>query len=352
MQKISIKASKNYDVCIGSGLLDRLSEIAEFKTGGRNVMLVTDDKVESLYGNRLCGVLENNSKSVQSFVFPNGEHSKTLFTYRDLVEKMCALPMSRSDLVIALGGGVVGDLAGFAAATYQRGIDFVQIPTTLLAAVDSSVGGKTGVDLDGGKNQIGAFYQPVQVVCDTDALKTLPSEEYQNGCAEIIKYAMIGNEKLFRDIGEVSVSERYEDVIATCVYMKRDIVEKDEYDTGIRALLNFGHTIGHAVEKCSNYDIPHGKAVAIGMAVITKAAVRLGHCGQKVYEELVQLLQKYGLPQNTDFSQELLAEAMMADKKSRGDTITLIVPQEIGKCVPVEVKKTEIPKWLKEGMVG
>lgn len=346
MKTINVNASRKYDVRIGAGML---TAVSTEKLSGRTVMVVSDDTVASLYGERLNALLKQADCRVLDFTFPHGEQSKTLSTYEKLTEEMCREGMTRSDLLIALGGGVTGDLTGFAAATYRRGIDFLQIPTTLLAAVDSSVGGKTGVDLKMGKNQIGAFYQPCSVLCDTDTLKTLPEEEYENGCAEVIKYAMIGNRSLYDSIKETPVKNQYEEVIGTCVAMKRDIVEKDEFDTGMRMLLNFGHTVGHAVETCSGYSIPHGKAVAIGMAVITKAAAAKGRCSQEVYDSLISLLEKYGLPVQTSYPAEMLSAAMMGDKKASGDSITFIIPKETGRCVTENVPKEDVPDWLHAG---
>ncbi len=348
MQTITVHASKHYDVNIGSGLLTAIQSMTE-RLQNKTVMVVSDDTVFALYGSALCSLLSEGGSRVHSFVFPHGEQSKNLATYEKLVEAMCAVPMTRSDWVLALGGGVVGDLAGFAAATYQRGISLMQLPTTLLAAVDSSVGGKTGLDLAGGKNQLGAFYQPSQVLCDIDTLKTLPDAEYQNGCAEVIKYAMIGSETLFHQLQAAPVSEQYENVIATCVAMKRDFVEQDEFDVGARMLLNFGHTIGHAVETCSRYTIAHGRAVAIGMAVITRAAAAMGYCDKETLDMLLRLLRQYGLPTDTAYSAEQLAAVIMNDKKSLGDQITLVVPTKIGTCIPEKITKNRILEWLHAG---
>lgn len=351
MHSVTINASKSYEVVIGSGLLSAENSFIRNNLKGRTAIVVADDIVYGLYGKSLESILKSADVRVCSFVFPHGEESKNLNVYGQIVTKMCDEHMSRSDVVIALGGGVAGDMAGFAAATYQRGIDFIEIPTSLLAAVDSSVGGKTAVDLTNGKNQVGAFCQPIHVLCDTDTLKTLPEEEYQNGCAEIIKYAMIAGRSLFDNISDKTINEQYEDVISKCVSIKRDYVEQDEYDTGERMFLNFGHTIGHGVEACSRYTIPHGRAVAIGMAIITRAAADLGYCEMSVYEELVTLIKKYGLPYETSYSVSELSEVMMSDKKSHGSTVTLVVPREIGKCELINIPKTDIVKWLKAGGV-
>lgn len=349
MLTIPVNASRAYDVCIGEGLLDSDTNFIIKELCQRTVMIVSDENVFALYGSRLEAMLDAAGIKHHRFVFEPGEQSKSLAVYGELQETLCGCKMTRSDVILALGGGVVGDLAGFAAATYQRGIEFVQIPTSLLAAVDSSVGGKTAVDLSGGKNQVGAFYQPMHVLCDVNTMATLPAQEYENGCGEIIKYAMIADRELFGQLARIPVSGQYESVIARCVSIKRDYVEKDEFDTGLRMMLNFGHTIGHGIEQCSGYRIPHGRAVAAGMAIITKASAEFGMCDTAVYEELVDLLKKYNLPWETDFEAAKLADVIMADKKGKGDTLTLVVPVEIGTCRLHKIQKTEITKWLKAG---
>lgn len=349
MLTISVNASKAYEVCIGEELLLSDTNYIMNNLRGKTVMIVSDENVYGLYGEKLENLLDKALIRHHKFVFTPGEQSKTLTVYGELMEELCGSRMTRSDVILALGGGVVGDLAGFAAATYQRGIEFVQIPTSLLAAVDSSVGGKTGVDLANGKNQVGAFYQPVNVLCDVKMLASLPRAEYENGCAEIIKYAMIADRKLFESIKSSPVIEQYEEVIGRCVSIKRDFVEKDEFDTGLRMLLNFGHTIGHGIEKCSGYTIPHGRAVGIGMAVITKASVNMGICGENVYRELTELLDMYNLPCKTSFTVEELADVIMTDKKGSGDTLTLVVPVEIGRCELKKIPKNTITDWLKAG---
>lgn len=345
MKTVTVNASKKYNVLIGKGLLDEAgTKIRQVSKAGKAV-IVSDDNVYPIYGEKLVKVLKEEGFEVIEFVIPHGEKSKNLTEYGKLLNLMCEKKVTRSDVVIGFGGGVVGDLAGFAAATFLRGMGFVQIPTSLLAAVDSSVGGKTAVDLDAGKNQVGAFYQPLIVVCDTDLLETLPEEEYSNGCAEIIKYAMIGNSSLFDMICATPVKDIYEEVIFDCVSMKRDFVERDEYDKGDRMMLNFGHSIGHAVEALSLYEIPHGQAVAIGMALITKASVNKGICDGEVYDRLYELIVSYNLMTDTNYSAGELEKVMMNDKKCRVNTINLIVPRNIGHCEITEVTKDELLSW-------
>lgn len=349
MKKIHINASKKYDVLVGSGLLAQAGAYLSETIPVCKAVIVSDDNVYPLYGSLLRDSLSKAGYDTLEYVIPHGEASKNLSTYGSLSEYMCAHQISRKDLVIALGGGVVGDLAGFAAATYQRGISFVQVPTTLLADVDSSVGGKTAVDLTGGKNQVGCFYQPSLVLCDIDTLTTLPEEEYRNGCAEIIKYAVIGDKALFEDILTKPVSSQYEEVIASCIAMKGRIVSEDEFDTGKRMLLNLGHTFGHAAETLSNYRVPHGQAVAMGLSLITNAAVARGICQENSKKAILDLIKMYGLPTDMPFAASEVYQISRNDKKGMGEKMTLVVPVGIGACRLVNIDKNEIPAWLKDG---
>lgn len=351
METVKVNASKRYDIQIGSGLLSQAGEKIASLFSCKTAVIVSDDNVFPLYGKQLADGLAAVGIRAVPYIIKHGEASKCLATYGDLLNTMCIEHISRSDVAIALGGGVVGDLTGFAAATYQRGIGFVQIPTSLLAAVDSSVGGKTGVNLENGKNQVGSFYQPSLVLCDTDTLKTLPAVEYRNGCAEVIKYAMIGSDKLFADIAEHPICTQYESVISRCVSMKRDYVEEDEFDLGSRMMLNFGHTFGHAVETCSGYTIPHGQAVAMGMMAVTRAACARGECDASVEEALLAVLKAYGLPTEIPFEAEALSAAAMTDKKSSGDHLRLVVPKGVGNCYLKKMHKNELLEWLKAGGV-
>ena len=262
---------------------------------------------------------------------------------------MCRCRLSRSDIAAALGGGVTGDLTGFAAATYRRGMDYIQLPTTLLAAVDSSVGGKTAINLRAGKNQLGCFHQPAAVICDTDTFSTLPEREVRSGSAEIIKYGVIGDEGFFESLGEEPISARYEAVVERCVSMKRDFVARDEFDRGDRRYLNFGHTIGHAAERCSGYTLPHGYAVAMGMAAISRAAESFGISEKGTAERIEKMLKRYGLPTEIDFARDDMLDAMLSDKKSDGSSVALIVPERIGRCRIENAGAAELCEWLKAG---
>ena len=352
MIRIPISASASYDVIMERGLLLHAGEEIRKIPSASSAVIVSDDHVDALYGTPTEESLRNAGFRTARYVFPHGEEQKTVSTWKNLLEFLCARRVTRSDLLVALGGGVVGDLAGFAAACYQRGIPCVQIPTTLLAMVDSSVGGKTAVDLDAGKNMVGAFHQPALVLIDPDVLVTLPEEEYRCGCAEIIKYGMIGSAPFFASIRDLPVLSQPEAVIQTCVEMKRDYVLKDEFDTGLRMMLNFGHTFGHAAELCSGYSILHGQGVAIGMSIIARAACAQGLLSPEDRDALLSLIQRYGLPTQAAWPAEDMAKAAMGDKKSAGTNIRIVVPEAIGRCVIHSIPGSDLLTWLHLGGVS
>lgn len=350
MTTVTVRASRPYEVTIGRGLLDTVGQQAAGQWKGRSAAVVSDSTVAPLYLNRVKDSLERAGFQVHSFVFPAGEDQKNGGTYLKLLEFLAARRLTRADGLIALGGGVVGDLAGFAAATFLRGIGFLQLPTTLLAAVDSSVGGKTAIDLTNGKNLAGAFYQPQAVLCDLDTLDTLPAEVFADGCAEVIKYGMIGDPALLARLETVDFRADPEELVARCVAQKRDLVEQDEFDTGARQLLNLGHTLGHGVEACSGYTVSHGRAVAIGMTLVTRAAVAFGRCPAEVLPRLRRLLERYGLPDATAYSAQALYEKTLSDKKRSGDTISLVVPIAWGASQLVRIPVSELPAWIERGL--
>ena len=349
MKKITVKTSKSYDIIIGTGILDSAGSIISQAVGGQTAAVITDDIVSALYERRLADSLVKSGYRVARYAFPNGESSKNAETYLALLNFLATEKLSRTDVVIALGGGVVGDLAGFAAACYMRGIKFVQIPTTLLSAVDSSVGGKTAVNLAAGKNLAGVFYQPDAVICDVSLLSTLSGEVFTGGCAEVIKYGVIADFALFESLKK-PVRNNLEDVIARCVEIKRDVVVEDEYETGARKLLNFGHTVGHAIESLSGYRTSHGHAVAAGMAIETRAAVCMGICKADCLAGLLQMLRLYNLPESTVYDARSLASACLSDKKRDGDTLTMIFPAEIGKCVLKKIPVGELETVIQSGL--
>ena len=349
MNTIHISASKPYDVKIGGGLLLTLGQEAARLCKGRTVCIVSDDTVAALYEKNARTALEEAGFTVHTYVFPHGEESKSGENFLKLLNFLAQCHLTRADLLVALGGGVTGDLTGFAAACYLRGVKYIQVPTSLLAMVDSSVGGKTAIDLPAGKNLCGAFWQPVLVLCDTDTLATLPEETFRDGCAEVIKYGVLGSRELFDKLKETPARQQLDYVVSTCVEMKRSVVEDDEFDTGRRQLLNLGHTLGHAVEKNSSFTLSHGKSVAIGMAMVARAAAKLGFCTEITKNEIVNLLQWYGLPVETDQNAPEIYYSALGDKKRQGSTLTLIVPRDIGQCDLHPIEVTGLMNWIEKG---
>ncbi len=344
MKEIPVNASQGYTVAIGKGVLAHLAATVRSVTKAEAVCIVSDSTVYPLYGGAICKAFSEAGFLVGQFVFPAGEASKNSETYLKLLHFLASNQYSRADCVIALGGGVVGDLAGFAAATYLRGVPYMQVPTSLLAMVDASVGGKTAIDLPAGKNLCGAFYQPSAVLCDTDTLSTLPPDIFREGCAEIIKYAILFDPELFAELERRGPDFDREAVIARCIEWKRDVVAQDEFDRGCRQLLNLGHTVGHAIEKCSHYAVSHGAAVAIGTAMAARAS-KCPECGR-----IVALLTQFGLPTTTAYSVEELYEAAVSDKKRSGSTINLIIPRAIGDCSVAVTPIEDLKTFIKEGM--
>lgn len=349
MKTVHIDASRSYDVRIGRGLLDDCGRQIAERVRCASAAVVADDTVYALYGERVCASLEAAGIRTVCYVFQHGEKSKNLLEYAKILNFLAENRVTRADALIALGGGVTGDLGGFAAATYLRGIPFVQLPTTLLAAVDSSVGGKTAVDLPAGKNLAGAFYQPELVLCDLDTLDSLPREIFLDGCAEVIKYAVLGSRELFALLADIPSGKGLEEVTARCVEMKRDFVQSDELDRGARQMLNLGHTFGHAVEASSRFTLSHGKSVAIGMAMILRAACSRGLCSAETRDAVIALLQRYGLPTECPYPADMLLGALSADKKIFGTRLNLVVPTDIGACRLLPVGVDELSGWLRDG---
>ena len=338
----------SYDVVVGNGLRLRAGELIAGIHAACRVLLLTDDTVEALYADEVTASLAEAGYTVLLHVIPHGEASKSGEKLLALLERMAAEQLTRADLLVALGGGVVGDLGGFAAAVYRRGIPFVQMPTTLLAMVDASVGGKTAIDLAAGKNLCGAFHQPSLVICDTACTDTLPAAVYADGMAEVIKYAFINDAELYRLLQEGSPDRT--DMIRLCIRDKRALVEADETDTGVRQLLNLGHTVGHAVEACSGYTVSHGRAVAMGMAIMTRAAEKAGICAAGTSAALLALLDKYGLSDECPFTVEALNAAALSDKKRSGGFLTLVVPYGVADARLVTVPADALEGYIRAGL--
>lgn len=350
MKTVTVQASINYNVLVGQDLLARAGEYIAQISKSCKVAVISDSNVFPIYGNILENSLTSAGFHVFHFVFSAGESQKNSTTYLEILNFLAENTFTRSDMIIALGGGVTGDITGFAAATYLRGIPYVQIPTTLLAMVDSSVGGKTAIDLPAGKNLAGAFYQPKLVLCDLNVLNTLPDEIFRDGCAEIIKYGILYDPQLFEHLMEKGLGFDREAVISRCIELKRDVVKVDEFDTGARQKLNLGHTIGHGIEKQSNYTVSHGQAVAIGMAIISKAAANKGLCSMSLLDNVCRILDLFQLPRSTEFPAFELYESALSDKKRAGGTVNLIVPRRIGDCVIYPTPVAEMKSFIEAGM--
>lgn len=349
MRRITVNASTIYDVMIEKGAIDCVGEYAlESGLSGR-ACIISDSNVAPIYMERVKNSLEKSGFSVCEYVFPAGEASKNAQTFVDILNFLAENHLSRKDTLFALGGGVTGDLTGFSAAAYMRGIKFVQIPTSLLAAVDSSVGGKTGIDLAAGKNLAGAFYQPRFVVFDPDVLKTLPGEYFSDGMAEVIKYAMIRGRDIDRLILE-DTHKNLEEIITRCIEIKRDIVSEDEFESGVRQILNFGHTAGHAIEAEADYKLSHGRCVAMGMYIVTKAWEKRGLCKKGTCETLLKMLEKFSLEISCSYSPQTLTKRAESDKKASRDGVNLIVPVSLGECEIVKISMNEFMSILEEGM--
>lgn len=345
MKKLKVNAGKGYEILIEKGLIEScggyISEISKAK----KAVVITDSNVAPLYLDTVEKSISGSGFITYTYIFEAGESSKTTKTVVDIVEFLAEKELTRNDLVVALGGGVCGDMAGFAAAIYLRGIDFVQIPTTLLAQVDSSVGGKTAVDLPQGKNLCGSFHQPSLVLIDPNALETLPSHFFSDGMGEVIKYGCIKSASLFERLERENAKDFIEDLIFECVDIKRQVVENDEKERGERALLNFGHTCGHAIEKLWNFEtVSHGEAVGIGMVMITRAGENAGFTEKGSSARISALLEKYNLKTADTHTTEEIISAMNADKKRTGSGIKFAVIKKIGESFIKPVETENIAK--------
>ena len=333
--RLEVQTARPYSVVIENGLLDRVGELAlETRKPGSKAMLISDSNVFPLYGERVQASLERAGFPVSRFVFPAGEGSKQISTVCEMYRALSENGFTRTDFIVTLGGGVTGDMGGFAAATFLRGMEFIQVPTTLLSQVDASVGGKTGVDLPFGKNLVGAFHQPAAVLTDPETLKTLPDHFFRDGMGEVIKYGCIADEPLFQALEEGKALEDLEDLLARCVRCKKELVEEDTRDTGRRMILNFGHTFGHALEKLHNFqDLTHGEAVGIGMVWACRVGERLGVTPEGTADRVLEVLKRYGLPTQDEFSWEQVVDATALDKKSDGATLRVILLSKMGESV-------------------
>ncbi len=336
---------REYNIHIGSGLLEKTGEIVSEIFKGKRIAIITDKNVGTLYADKVTKALAGYDVSV--ITVDAGEKSKSFETLQYVYTRLIEEGITRTDLIVALGGGVVGDLTGFASSTILRGVDFVQIPTTLLAQVDSSVGGKTAVNLPQGKNLVGSFCQPKAVIADTDTLKTLSDKILSDGMAEVIKYGAICDAELFEILSNIKNNEelfaKIEEIVYTCCRIKSEIVEEDEFDTGRRMILNFGHTFGHAIEKKFNFSsVTHGMAVAAGMVMAATWGEENNVTPKGTAEKIEAVLKNYNLPTAYDLTKEELLASAGVDKKSDGGLINLILLNRIGDAVIHKIDRQSI----------
>lgn len=352
--ELTIQTANPYKVIIERNILDKIwSNFDELKPGTK-VCIVTDENVHPLYTKLVERGLHDAHLYPHKVVFPSAENTKSFEDLANLINYLAEQNFTKTDFLIALGGGVIGDLTGFTASIYLRGIRYIQVPTTLLGAVDSSVGGKTAINLSSGKNLVGTIWQPTAVVFDSKVLETLPGPEVLGGLSEMIKTAIIGDASLFEDMekaGKTRLGVIIEDCIYKALMVKKQIVEEDETEKGKRQLLNLGHTVAHAIEKSSNFQIPHGKAVGIGLAVTSRIARIQGFLSPENELRIKKLLVSFGLELSCPFTPATIAKAAMSDKKIKGDTITLVLPTGIGSCETVNVKLNQLEGLLSLGII-
>lgn len=343
-------ASRDYDVHVGRGLLDGIGGLVREAAGGTRCCVVSDSNVAPLYAERALSSLAANGYETSLHVFEAGEASKRLETYGTCLEALAAAGLTRDDCVVALGGGVVGDLAGFAGATYMRGCHVAQVPTSLLAMVDSSVGGKTAVDLSAGKNLVGAFFQPDVVVADVDCLSTISHDLLTDSCGEVIKHGVLADPELFCRLERSPINAPGYDeddlasVIARNVEIKRDVVDADEQERGLRQTLNLGHTIGHAIEAASGFSLGHGSCVAAGLCCISRAASAMGLMDSADARRIERCVAAYGLPTDIGIDHATLVEVARRDKKRHADSVNVILPRRIGE---VEVRRVTMDEFAR-----
>jgi 3-dehydroquinate synthase len=360
MTSITIHTTHPYSVIAQPGSLSTLGATCAGLLPSGKICVVTDSTVDALYAPIVTNSLGQAGFTVEKIVFPPGEPTKSMASVETLLDFLAKKQFTRSDSVLALGGGVIGDLSGFCASIYLRGLQVIQVPTTLLAAVDSSVGGKTGVNLNAGKNLAGTFWQPSLVVFDPMTMATLPHHALLDGLAETIKCGMLGDKKLFEYMacypwtGSLERQDGFDFIqrcVADAIGVKQKLVEADVADQGQRQLLNFGHTIGHAIELASQYTISHGHAVAKGMVIVTRAAAAKGWTQEDCLTPLLQTLNKYGFPLDVPYSANLLAQIALQDKKRKGSVLNLVVPLQIGECRLRPILVEELAEFVEMGLM-
>lgn len=345
MKKIYVDLKENsYNILIEKGLIDNLGEAIKEVYKGEKIFVLTDKNVYKYYGERVQKSLTDSGFNVKIMALEPGEETKNFNTLPSIYNELLDFKLTRKELIVTLGGGVVGDIGGFAASSFLRGIPFIQVPTSLLAQVDSSVGGKVAVDLKRGKNLVGSFYQPKAVLIDPEVLSTLTDKFYKDGLGEVIKYGCIKDKNLFYKLKSLKsreeVMNNIEDIIYTCCDIKRQVVENDEKDLGERMLLNFGHTLGHAIETYYNFTkFSHGEAISIGMYYISLISEKLGLTKEGVSEEIKEILINFGLPYQVDLDDnDAIIKTIALDKKNIGSVLKVILVKDIGESFIYDTK--------------
>ncbi|WP_130812172.1 3-dehydroquinate synthase [Olsenella sp. Marseille-P4559] len=356
IQLVHVNAqSGSYDVMVGLDILSEVGPTARRTAGGNVAFVVSNTNVNPLYGEVVNRSLSDAGYTVATKVVGVGEAIKTMSVLSDVLECMADAQMTRDDLIVALGGGVVGDLAGFAASIYMRGCHVLQVPTSLLAMVDSSVGGKTAVDLVHGKNLAGTFFQPSAVIASIECLTTINRQLFTDSCGEVLKYGVMSDAELFRELERRPINEgnydleRIGKIVKRCIEIKRDVVDTDEREKGLRQILNLGHTIGHAIEAESSYTLGHGSCVAAGMCFIVRACAKRQLCPDEVAQRVVSTVERYGLPTGSNISTDSLYERALADKKRHGDFINVVLVRDIGKVEVATLPVDDFRVLIEEG---
>lgn len=350
MEKITVKGSTSYNVVVEHNILDRVGELMRNKFAGKKALIVTDSNVAPLYLHTVETSFKESGYETYSITLAPGDESKSIDNYVNLLQFLADHHFAGSDIIVGLGGGMIGDLAGFVAATYKRGMKCVLVPTTLLAMVDASVGGKTAVNMSTGKNQVGIIRNPSIVLCDPNTLSSLSRDNLKEGYAEIIKYGILTGSDVIDMLRTAVDNKNYYDVICISIAIKRDVVVMDEGDKGIRQFLNLGHLVGHAIEAATNYSISHGKAVAAGLAIEARAAAMSGFAGMSTYLEIASILKEFHFDITHPYNISDLEPYLVSDKRIDDSKIKLIIPVEIGNCVMKEIEMSELVNYLKRGL--
>ena len=350
MDRLTVNGSTSYDVIIEQGILDRVGELVRDEIAGEKALIITDTNVSALYLDTVAASLDASGYAVSVVEFEASDASKSMDNYVDILSVLAEHEFSGTDVIVALGGGMIGDIAGFAGATYKRGMKRVMIPTSLLAAVDAAVGGKTAINLPSGKNQVGTISNPSIVICDPDTMSTLSDAALHDGYAEILKYGILTGYTIIDELRAGIASGDYSQVIRTSIAIKRDVVERDEGDQTYRQFLNLGHLVGHAIEALSEYSVSHGQAVAEGLAIESRCAALSGLSAMSTHLEISDLLEEFGFDISKAYSLSDLTPYIAQDKRLRAGTIAIIVPELVGQCTMRSISADMLATYVNAGL--